>query len=308
MFPPDSVRKLCQALAEDLDWNDPAFDLNKACYCSLFAHAVYKDLPEFELKKAQRIAVVPCTDYLEQLALGETSSVEQYLLQTDLGPVFVIRQRLAIIAGIKTPDVVIVAIRGTQTLYDLVAVDIDARFRFLKCDHAKATFHRGFLYAAAKSATALYAKLTPYINQVPIYLTGHSLGGAIAAVYNAVFPSANKARKPASFNNNNPIQPISCYTFGMPRYGHGTAIRRFPYPHPIFNPGDLVPDVPPTGLLYENCPIEYCLSSTGLQTVTARPDQEWSPYQVAAQFRSGLQNHNMELYVDLIFKSLQQEP
>jgi hypothetical protein len=306
MFPPETVHRLCR-LSENLDWTDSTFDLEKACYCSLFAHATYGDLPEFELKKGERIAMVPCADYLENVTAGESSSVEQYLVQTELGPVFVIRRSLSITVGICMPHVVIVAIRGTQNLYDLFVVDLDARFRFLRCDHAKATFHRGFLIAAARSARELCLKLAPYSGKRPIYLTGHSLGGAIAAVFNAVLPSADKARKPAAFHNQNPIHPTSCYTFGMPRYGHGSAIQGFPYPYPIFNPGDLVPDVPPTGLGYRNCPTEFCLSADGLKVVGSRPGQEWAPYQVMSQFRSGIKNHHMELYVDLLFKCLQMD-
>jgi Lipase (class 3) len=302
MFPPDIFRKLCR-LSEDVDWSDTAFDLQKACYCSLFAQAVYNDLPEFELKKAKRIAVVPCGSYLEQLAVGDAVFLERYLNEADIGPFVVIRSPFAIIARVSLPHVVIVAIRGTQNLFDLY-VDLDFRARRLCANNVKAMFHRGFLFAAAWSAQRLYADLTDYAGDVPLYVTGHSLGGAIAAVYNAVFPYCNTAYKPMRFHYETTIEPRSCYTFGMPRYGFKAALENFPAPYHVFHSGDMVPTLPPEGLFYEKCPVEYQISEAGLETVTVRPPEpHWAPAQIVAQFRSGIANHSIEQYVDFLFKA-----
>jgi hypothetical protein len=63
-----------------------------------------------------------------------------------------------------------------------------------------------------------------------LYITGHSLGGALAQIASAVFDRDNLA---------------ACYTFGSPRVGTADFDRQVKCPHyRVINNWDLVPGIP----------------------------------------------------------------
>ena len=74
----------------------------------------------------------------------------------------------------------------------------------------------------------------------PIYLTGHSLGGALALVASAALGGSS------SFGD----RIAAVYTFGAPRVGKSNFSEIVKAPHyRVINSGDIVPLVPPNWIL-----------------------------------------------------------
>ncbi|MBX3434148.1 MAG: lipase family protein [Pirellulales bacterium] len=132
----------------------------------------------------------------------------------------------------ETPDVLLVAFRGTESFGDWLA---DLNVRSVRRPYG--TLHRGFYQAFQDVAEPLTASLTQRTAAAarPLAITGHSLGGALATVaaaeYQWQFSIAN------------------IYTFGQPRVGKGTFERRFsdfglPF-YRFVNDDDVVTRVPP---------------------------------------------------------------
>ncbi len=105
---------------------------------------------------------------------------------------------------------------------------------------------------------------------IPIYITGHSLGGALAQIAAAVLGSD---------------QVAACYTFGSPRVGNAYFDLWVKVPsYRVMNYADIVPEVPP--------PIFYRHSGDPRylpKTVTASPFRfEPSPIERGWQFAEGV--------------------
>ena len=92
--------------------------------------------------------------------------------------------------------------------------------------------HRGF-HDAYRSVHDRIAQRLAGLEDLPLYITGHSLGGALAVVATWYQSSQRLA---------------ACYTFGAPRVGDQGLIDRFKTPiYRIVNGPDPVPLVPPPG-------------------------------------------------------------
>lgn len=101
----------------------------------------------------------------------------------------------------------------------------------------KVNVHQGFYDAFHTIGPQAYAALMATPVDKPIYLTGHSLGGALALVASAAFSGENALG----------ARIAAVYTYGAPRVG-GKSFRdvvKAPH-HRIVNKYDMVPQVPPS--------------------------------------------------------------
>jgi triacylglycerol lipase len=140
-----------------------------------------------------------------------------------------------------TDKFVVVAFRGSTSRRD-VRTDLQARFNVsrveLESRSVRVSVHSGFYAAFAKVEAPLVALLLK-TGEKPIYLTGHSLGGALALV-----ASVALAANPALGD-----RIAAVYTFGAPRVGQRNYAELVKAPHyRVVNSGDVVPLVPPTWL------------------------------------------------------------
>src|SRR5271165_664059 len=98
-----------------------------------------------------------------------------------------------------------------------------------------ARFHQGFINAIADIWQPVYDKVKSELSRSerPLWLTGHSLGGALALLAGWMF-----------YRNFVPVHQI--YTFGGPMVGNEAAVKAIDkaYPNKIFRYVDLVDPIP----------------------------------------------------------------
>jgi len=97
----------------------------------------------------------------------------------------------------------VLAFRGTEKDWKNIVTDIN--LRFLRDKETGARIHDGFGTAYALIAPDVNKAIAQLEPDLPLYITGHSLGGALAAVaVMRIYPEDRIA---------------ACYTFGCPRVG-----------------------------------------------------------------------------------------
>jgi lipase (class 3) len=281
-----------------VDWKQAGFSLDKAYICALFARLAYLHVPEWELQDTERIKIVPCMAYQEIVRSRDIINIGEVLRRADMAEFFIIERRFAIIIGVRATNVVIVAIRETKYLYDWV-INLNSIRQPLAGTDDGIYFHRGFFTAIAACFGPLELELHKYDGQhaVPIYVVGHSLGGAMAAIMHAVFDNWPLAKAP-------PITTDFAYTFGMPRYGNFTAMCLLRQPYHIYNEADIVPDVPPKWLGYANCFTEFRANGVEIEKIRFRQNVTFAHWLLRLFTGSGVANHNIELYVDMVRENL----
>ncbi|MBP1964062.1 lipase family protein [Paenibacillus aceris] len=131
---------------------------------------------------------------------------------------------------------IVIVFRGTNTTSDWIS---DAIARQTVFPYAKdgGLVHKGFLdiyNSARKQIMTSIAKLSP---RKTLYLTGHSLGGCLAALCAVDLATNTRFKQP------------SIYTYGSPRVGNpafASLFNRRTGPHyRIYNTNDIVPELPP---------------------------------------------------------------
>ncbi len=130
-------------------------------------------------------------------------------------------------------DVSILSFRGTEGFKDwLTNIDIVLKETHIPGTKHEALIHSGFQRAFNSVKPAILSKLTPITDGgSTLYLTGHSLGGALALI-----ATRDIARRSHG----------SCYTFGSPRVGRFGFADYIKTPiYRVVNANDLVPRIPP---------------------------------------------------------------
>jgi hypothetical protein len=123
----------------------------------------------------------------------------------------------------------VLAFRGTTNLKDWLA-NLNA-VRVKLPEKPRVMVHKGFYRAFKACQPEITAALKAIPDDLGLYVTGHSLGGALAQIASAAFERDNLA---------------ACYTFGSPRVGTETFDREVKCPHyRLVNDWDVVPGVPP---------------------------------------------------------------
>ena len=131
-------------------------------------------------------------------------------------------------------DHLVIAFRGSDDVFDL-AVNM-ATAQNDELEYYQGAVHRGF----ASALEGVWFELRTLIDRLHldgqiIWLTGHSLGGALATL---------AAKRLHSF-----MEPVQCITFGQPRVGDPVFHSNFKVKHHRFvNEQDLVPKLPPRGI------------------------------------------------------------
>ncbi|KJJ84011.1 Lipase family protein [Candidatus Omnitrophus magneticus] len=139
----------------------------------------------------------------------------------------------AFVATKEKDKIAILAFRGTEKEKKDIITDFNIEFEILDKDQA---VHKGFFTAfndVKKDIIDILEKLTH--DNYSIFITGHSLGGALAVIATHELDRYNLS---------------ACYTFGSPRVGNeqfGDAIKKTPI-YRIVNKYDIVPCLPFRGI------------------------------------------------------------
>jgi len=131
------------------------------------------------------------------------------------------------------------AFRGTEASFSNVHetvkdVEADLRADLVLLDHGE-KIHHGFKDAFSLIKSEVEKDILDYQN-IPLYITGHSLGGALAVVATRFLANDSHG---------------ACYTFGSPRVGNAALSYGIKTPiYRVVNSADLVPRLPPEILPY----------------------------------------------------------
>lgn len=291
-----------QRLAESIDdWDEDAFSWQKAYVAAVFAAVAYEEVPQFELKKTKRAKLIPCERYQAHVSRWETEQRRASVrdLDANIHIDLVTRSRVLITIS-RLRKVIFVSFRGTTLSFGDFKADLDVRkARYHLGFGESARLHRGFLDAVLDCSDEVVERLrsTNKDPHVPVHITGHSLGGAMAAIFHARL--AETDFHPFRHRRRHHIPPAtSCYTFGMPRYGDISAKSLLPQPYHTFNELDAVPTLPPRLLGFVDSANERCLNAIpDVVLLSSKGDFALRSGRGIATIL-GVSDHRMERYVE----------
>jgi hypothetical protein len=141
------------------------------------------------------------------------------------------------VRGVRN-DAVILAFAGTDPgILQTLITDVEARIN-------SNNIHEGFEEALAVAINDVQAAAA-LANGKPLFITGHSLGGALAALA-------------ARYCSSKGAMPCAVYTFGMPRVGDERFAEEYnssalgPITYRLVHGDDIVPCAPPSQLGYRH--------------------------------------------------------
>ena len=243
----DELRGLASRMGSEISDRD----LVVRYACALVAELAYHHVPAFEIDDQKRAIVIPCEGFRAIVARGVPTDVLAYLQQRDFKNVFVVVERGIVAVGIVLNRLLFVGFRGTIFLFDwkinLTAplAQIGAGFNgrsSIRLLSGRA--HQGFAEEAVRISARLMDEIRNLKEDIDhVFLAGHSLGGAVAALSERFLG----------------IRAVSTCMFGSPRYcdiswyytsseGPPTQVQR---------PGDIVPYIPPRRLGYADHPYQF---------------------------------------------------
>lgn len=271
---PALIRKL-NGIPENAPERQPLI----AYICALFAELAYHHIPELELENRKRVKIISCKAFRKLVSTlpGIGVDVNQTLKQlareseTEFPEAFVAPSERFVAVGMRFENILFIGFRGTipDSYIDwLVNLRCSKTHLFTrsrhwplkKYAHRPGLFHKGFAIEAERISKRIGSYFTNEeirdIDQV--YLTGHSLGGAVAAMAQEYIRFAHA--------------PV--YIYGAPRYCDYEAYEVSPYEKPLQyrRPGDMVPTIPPLWMGYAEHPSQLGLDGNSLNP--ARTDRK----------------------------------
>lgn len=129
-------------------------------------------------------------------------------------------------------DFAVLAFRGTEVKKKQ---DVFTDLRATQISSIEGGVHRGFENAYDSVKDEIETSLATLDRKLPLYITGHSLGAALATVATQNLDVASKFRD----------RIAACYTFGSPRVGNSKYDRSFKAPiYRMVNTTDIVTVIP----------------------------------------------------------------
>ena len=126
-------------------------------------------------------------------------------------------------------NMLVLAFRGTEKKLGDWKTDLKAELVPARDQNKVGRIHKGFQEAYYSVESALEERLRAF-PECPLYVTGHSLGGALAVVATRYLDAGKLA---------------ACYTFGSPRVGDLDLAKVFKTPiYRVVNASDAVPRIP----------------------------------------------------------------
>ena len=289
-----------------INWINPAFTAEKAYVNAIFSKIAYLEIPDFEVRHQSLAKIVPCLTYLELIARGTRHVVREFLgaveFENMFNDVFVVTTKHVIAVGVATQKVIIVALRGTRGLYlsDWM-IDLHVPRTTVYVGPHEVNFHSGFYLAITDCLLEIVDEVQKrtknYSPTIPVYVVGHSLGGAMAAITFALdsLPFYSKHRFGRQITAS--LNVHSSFSYGMPRYGDEPAMRWLKSPFHTYNDKDVVPGLPPCWAGYQNAPIEYRADKKGSLQQLTQDNQGILWWLSRAHLVRGVRHHKIERYI-----------
>lgn len=131
---------------------------------------------------------------------------------------------------------IVIVFRGTHTKSDWISDAIASQTAYPYANDG-VLVHRGFLDIYRSARKQIMISLNKLSPQKTLYITGHSLGGSLAALCAVDIATNTKFKEP------------SVYTYASPRTGNPAFAKLFNRktgPHyRIYNTNDIIPELPP---------------------------------------------------------------
>jgi hypothetical protein len=288
----EEIRRLLSTFTNPIDERSP----NIRYVCALISEITYYHIPQFEIDDRKRTKIVPCDAYRKIINKGLPTDIVTFLKnELDSENSFVVYDRGIVAVGININNFLFIGFRGTSFLFDwkinlnstLVPIyhRNNGNHPYFYETTSYGRVHKGF----AEEALRISIKILEAVRDRGIgdkidhvFLTGHSLGGAVAAIA----------------ENYLNIAPTSVCILGSPRYSDISAYYMLPYeiPTQIHRLGDIVPLVPPRSFGYADHP--YAFNTNGMQIFTSLRNRSYrfKLWILALFFARRFEPHKMESY------------
>jgi triacylglycerol lipase len=192
--------------------------------------------------------------------------------------------------------IIVIAFRGTQDELDWMT---NVRLRFVTLQGGTRV-HTGFFQAYWPIRDALFAEVERLLaaKPRPLYVTGHSLGGALACMATAELANHERADVRDSM--------AACYTFGCPRVGDASFDVYVKVPlYRVTNGVDIVPAVPPAIFGYRHVGDTRYFGKIGAAPSRRSPNiflKAWRTFTGLLRFfptlkLANLSDHGMSTYI-----------
>lgn len=282
-----SYFKKTAGFAEQDDYN--------AYTMAILSELAYYNIPDLELDpneniedRNRRIKKVPCHEYQWLLTSGQYEKkktkvsikldegdeiVEFYSWETDR----------MIVSSFTFTGTTVFAIRGTAKAYDWVINSNGNPY-----EYKGRTLHTGFYEECLKHVDEFDKFFKTNRKKVKrVAFTGHSLGGAMAGVFETLWGELGTDWPPS----------VGGYTFAMPSFGDEDTMKRAGRLYHFFNEDDVVPKLPGGTLGYGHLENEWTIGEDGSKaadrsTMRSLLGNAWSNI----WNQTLLHHHSMELH------------
>ena len=258
---------------------------------AIVAHLAYCTVSDEERADVERATIVPCETFQRLVRLTASFDIAAVLATLDFADPIIVRTRRFVALGFPAGSELHIGIRGTVSAYDW---SLNARVWPRRSKDLPIYFHGGFLAEATALAENLAASIAAHrsaSNLERVFLHGHSLGGAVAAILHQrrvlLLPGMPD---PTRFNSGD------CYVFGAPRTIWRRSQGFIDQPFATRRSEDIVPRVPPAMLGYKS--FRHQLQPNGASFLD-RGLLDWWPFLQwidALAFGRFIEGHSMERY------------
>jgi Lipase (class 3) len=270
-----------------------SFDLTLAGALALIANLAYCTPDAKECERKNRAKVVPCELYARLLQEGPVDFIA-LMESMDFPDVSIIRTKCFVAIVVPARDLFLVGVRGTQFAYDWF---LNVRIT-KKRNQIGDRFHSGFYSEAHKLFVLLRQDLANRLQRnrrstdPRLFLSGHSLGGAIAAI----------------LHQHDMTPAAGCYTFAAPRICSSRSLDRISQPFALRRELDIVPHLPPKSFGYADFADQKRTNGSPYESVSNLEYYFYLQWLSSLAFTLYLDFHSMEQYVREVIGSVKLLP